>query len=133
MTSQNTRAVALPPSGREALTVIERGWPAGIKVPTERGQILFLSVSGEYACGVWEGEPGTIPLASYPVDEFCTILAGHVTLVGANGTRQTFERGMSFVVPVGFSGSWEMPQGCKKHFAAYGTHAAIARLCGLPA
>lgn len=124
------RAIALPPAGRETFAVIERGWPAGTNAPAERGLILFLSDSGEYACGVWEGDPGTIPLASYPVHEFCTILAGNVTLVATDGTRQTFERGMSFVVPLGFSGAWEMPQGCKKHFAAYGTRAAIARLCG---
>lgn len=127
----NTRVTALPPAGRETFAMIERGWPAGTNAPTERGQILFVSESGEYACGVWKGEPGIIPLTSYPVDEFCTVLEGHVTLVAADGARQTFERGMSFVVPLGFSGAWEMPQGCKKHFAAYGTRAAIARLCGI--
>lgn len=131
MDTAHAHVVALPATGRETFGVIERGWPAGTNAPTERGQILYLSDSGEYACGVWEGEPGVIPLASYPVHEFCTILSGQVTLVAADGTRRTFERGMSFVVPLGFSGTWEMPHGCKKHFAAYGSRQAVARLCGM--
>lgn len=110
--------------------LIREGMDLPPGTPREYGHVAFVSADGCFASGVWRGEAGLIPIESYPVDEFCTLVKGEVTLTDEQGTAQTFTAGMTFVVPVGFRGTWSMPMDTIKLFAAHGTAEAVGMLIG---
>ena len=113
------------------LIPIERpGIPSAPGSPREYGSVDFVSSDHGFAAGIWQGEAGVISIAGYPVDEFCLILEGEVILTSKDGARQTFTPGMSFIVPRGFEGTWEMPVRSKKYFASHGTAQMVALLLG---
>ena len=93
------------------------GFEAPVDMPKESSRVLFKSHSGEFVSGVWQGEPGTFPIENYPVDEFCMVIEGEVTLTDQAGKSRTFKKGMAFVIPRGFVGTWHMPVRSKKYFA----------------
>lgn len=101
-------------------------------MPKESSHVLFVSQSGEFVSGVWQGEPGTFPIESYPVDEFCMVIEGEVTLTDQAGKSRTFSPGMAFVIPRGFAGTWHMPVRSKKYFAGCGEPELIDFLMGQP-
>jgi uncharacterized cupin superfamily protein len=110
-----------------------QGQPAevgdGNMVP-EEGHILFVGPSADFACGVWRGGPGVIPIESYPVDEFCWLVFGDVLLQDTAGDALQLTAGSTFLIPKGFRGSWTMRNSCQKFFSCHGDPASIAALCG---
>lgn len=68
--------------------------------------------------GLWEGEPGHVSFDSWPYTEFCVMLAGRVALVDREGGRREFIAGDAFVVPRGFSGTWQTLEPARKYFVA---------------
>lgn len=131
--SQQNGTNANPLDEFEHLPVIER--PAECTIPdapVERGRILFLSPDGSFACGIWQGEAGIIPIARYPVNEFCTLLEGEVVLEDINGKKRIFHAGDHFLIPEGFQGSWTMPVKSKKLFVCGGKPEQMAFLLGVP-
>lgn len=68
--------------------------------------------------GGWEGEPGTLRMASYPYDEVCVMLTGRVALIDSAGGRREFCAGEAFFVPRFFSGVWETLEPSQKIFVA---------------
>lgn len=68
--------------------------------------------------GLWEGEVGHVSFDSWPYTEFCVILVGRVALVDRAGGRREFRAGDAFVVPRGFSGTWETLEPSRKYFVA---------------
>lgn len=70
----------------------------------------------ELAVSIFESTPLAVtdgPAASrnrvrnYPYDQFVIVLSGKAILTDSEGLSQTFVAGDSFVVPMGFSGTWE--------------------------
>ena len=55
----------------------------------------------------------------YSESELCVITAGKVVLVSDAGTRNVFQQGDAFVVPAGYSGSWEVVEDCTKIYAIF--------------
>jgi hypothetical protein len=45
--------------------------------------------------------------------------AGRVVIESDSGERNTFTAGDAFVVPAGFSGSWEVLEDCSKIYAIF--------------
>ena len=54
--------------------------------------------------------------SAYPVDEFCYILAGQVTITDGDGHAETFVAGDCFVIPRGLRCTWHMPETTRKYY-----------------
>lgn len=61
--------------------------------PVETGHNYFLDETKGLSAGVWECTPYTAEFEAYPVDEFCHILAGQVTITDGDGHAETFVAG----------------------------------------
>ena len=60
--------------------------------------------------GVYESAPGRVHIDSARYDEFVYILEGRLILTPDHGGRYEFEKGDSLIVPMGYTGHWEMPE-----------------------
>ncbi len=65
---------------------------------------------GEFVVALYEAMPAVIDISEpYPYDEYVRVLEGRVVLTSSEGERQSYEAGDAFLVPVGWTGTWEMP------------------------
>ncbi len=65
---------------------------------------------GEFVVTIYEALPALLDISDpYPYDEFVLVLEGEVTLTATDGEKWTYRVGENFVVPKGFTGTWEMP------------------------
>lgn len=78
----------------------------------------YSSSDEKFFSGVWESTVGSWRV-NYTEDEFCTLLAGKAVLRGDDGSSQTFVAGDAFVIPAGFTGSWETVEPVRKLYAIY--------------
>ncbi|MEM7506562.1 MAG: cupin domain-containing protein [Pseudomonadota bacterium] len=83
--------------------------------PHHETSMRFESPDGGLIAGTWTSTPGKWH-AFTDRDEFCVILAGHVRLIGEDGSVQTFRAGDSFMIPNGFRGYWDVIETTTKHF-----------------
>ena len=74
--------------------------------------------SQQFHCGVWASTPGRWQV-SYSEHEFCYLLEGRVRLVASDGVAVEFGAGDAFVVPAGFTGTWETLEAARKHYAIF--------------
>jgi uncharacterized protein len=74
--------------------------------------------SQQFYAGVWTATRGSWRI-SYSESEFCHLLQGRVALSAQDGRRWEFLAGDSFVVPAGFSGTWEVLEDCRKVYAIF--------------
>jgi len=75
----------------------------------------FTGENGRLLCGIWEASPGTWKIA-YTEWEFCHILEGKVVLTNEAGESWTLNKGDGFVIPPGFTGTWETLETVRKHY-----------------
>ena len=78
----------------------------------------FVDPTKNFSVGVWRGEVGTWNIA-YKKDEYCEILEGKSVLTDRNGTSVTVAQGDRFVIPKGYTGTWEVLEATKKIYASY--------------
>lgn len=71
-----------------------------------------------FHCGVWSSTPGRWRV-NYTEHEFCHLLEGRVRLCGDDGSVREFVAGDAWVIPAGFSGTWETLEAARKHYAIY--------------
>ena len=65
---------------------------------------------GEFVIALYEAMPATIDVAiPYTYDEYVLVLEGSVVLISTEGVRQEYQTGDQFLVPQGWTGTWEMP------------------------
>ena len=65
---------------------------------------------GEFVVALYEAMPAVIDIPEpYPYDEYVRVLEGSVVLTSSEGERQSYKAGDAFLVPVGWTGTWEMP------------------------
>ena len=64
----------------------------------------------ELRVSIFESTPAKTDHRTRPtdVDEFVTVLSGKLILTEPNGTAHEFYPGESFVLPIGYTGTWEM-------------------------
>jgi len=84
--------------------------------PVETGHNYFVDETERLSAGVWECTPYTAEFDAYPVDEFCHILAGRVTITDGDGHAETFVAGDAFVIPRGLKCTWDMPETLRKYY-----------------
>ena len=84
------------------------------------GHTFFTSADGQFGLGVWEAKPGTLDIPEpYPVDELMYVLSGKIVLTDAKGNREEYGPGEGVVLPKGWSGTFEVPEGVRKIWVSY--------------
>ena len=74
--------------------------------------------SQQFHCGIWASTPGKWRV-SYSENEFCHLLEGRIRLTGQDGAAVEFAAGDAFVVPAGFTGTWETIEAARKYYAIF--------------
>ena len=74
--------------------------------------------SQQFHCGTWASTPGRWKIR-YTEHEFCYLLEGRVRLTSSDGVAVEFGPGDAFVVPAGFTGTWETLESARKHYAIF--------------
>lgn len=81
----------------------------------------FSDASQQFFAGRWAATPGKWRVR-YTENELCVMTAGRVVIESASGERSSFGPGDAFVIPAGFSGTWEVIEDCAKIYAIFETH-----------
>lgn len=73
-------------------------------------RVASLFEGKELRVSIFESTPATTNHRTRPtdIDEFVYVLSGKLILTEPNGTRHEFTSGDSLVLPVGYTGTWEM-------------------------
>ena len=105
-----------------AVAVQEESRPPPDKVlkgnPLQRVRNLFTDSTEQFFSGIWSSSPGTWRV-KYTENEFCHLLEGSIRLTDEKGRTATFKAGSSFVVPAGFSGTWEVVEPARKLYVIF--------------
>jgi phosphoethanolamine N-methyltransferase len=96
----------------------EKGAPASpiSGKPRTTTQNFYTDATGTFFSGIWTSTKGKWPVA-YAEEEFVYLLSGTVKLTATNGKSTTFRKGEAFVIPAGFTGTWETLAPIKKFYA----------------
>jgi uncharacterized protein len=86
--------------------------------PEHRVWNYFTDSTQTFFAGRWSGTRGKWRVR-YTENELCVMTAGRVIITSDLGERQTFGPGDAFVVPAGFSGTWEVLEDCAKVYAIF--------------
>ena len=78
----------------------------------------YASPCGQFNTGIWEGAPGQWTI-NYSEHEYCEILQGVSVIRDAEGNGKTVRTGDRFVIPAGFSGTWEVLETCRKVYVIF--------------
>jgi hypothetical protein len=82
---------------------------------------FFSDASQQFFAGRWSATRGKWRVR-YTENELCVMTAGRVVIVSDSGERASFGPGAAFVVPAGFSGTWEVLEDCSKIYAIFEAH-----------
>ncbi len=86
--------------------------------PVHTTRNYYVDAGQQFFSGVWSSTEGKWHI-QYAEHEFCALLEGHVRLEGDDGSVTEFRAGDNFVIPAGFSGSWETVAACRKLYVIY--------------
>jgi uncharacterized protein len=86
--------------------------------PELRVQNYYTDGTQQFFAGRWTATRGKWRVR-YTENELCVMTAGRVVIESASGERNTFGPGDAFVVPAGFSGTWEVLEDCTKIYAIF--------------
>lgn len=86
--------------------------------PVTRVANYFADSTQQFFAGRWSATRGKWRV-SYTENELCVMTAGRVVIESDSGERSTFASGDAFVVPAGFSGTWEVLEDCSKIYAIF--------------
>ena len=89
---------------------------AGRPVHTTRNH--YADGAQQFFSGIWSSTEGKWRV-QYGEHEFCSLLEGHVRLQSDDGSVVEFHAGDSFVIPAGFTGTWETVQAVRKLYVIY--------------
>lgn len=78
----------------------------------------FSDPSGQFFAGTWASTVGKWTI-QYTEHEFCHLLEGRVVITSADGRRWQFNAGDAWVIPAGFSGTWETVEPARKRYAIF--------------
>lgn len=79
---------------------------------------LYSDPGDEFHCGLWQSEPGAWRV-SYSEHEFCHLLSGRVRITDEAGAAMEVAAGDSFMIPAGFSGTWEVLEPARKIYVIF--------------
>lgn len=106
----------------EADTPAEHYRPAAEKVlkgdPAQSVRNLYSSPCQQFHAGTWEGAAGQWKI-NYTEHEYCEILQGVSVIRDQDGNAVTYRTGDRFVIPAGFSGTWEVLEDTRKVYVMF--------------
>jgi uncharacterized protein len=79
---------------------------------------FFADASQQFFAGRWSATRGKWRVR-YTENELCVMTAGRVVIESETGERASFGPGDAFVVPAGFTGTWEVVEDCAKIYAIF--------------
>ncbi len=86
--------------------------------PEHRVWNYFTDDTQTFFAGRWSGTRGKWRVR-YTENELCVMTAGRVVITSDLGERSAFGPGDAFVIPAGFSGTWEVLEDCAKVYAIF--------------
>ncbi|MEQ1580588.1 MAG: cupin domain-containing protein [Steroidobacteraceae bacterium] len=86
--------------------------------PVQSVRNLFTDSTGQFFVGTWSSTPGSWRIR-YTESEFCHLLSGAIRLTDTQGLSWYFAAGASFIVPAGFTGTWEVLEPARKLYAIF--------------
>ena len=86
--------------------------------PEHRVWNYFTDSTQTFFAGRWSGTRGKWRVR-YTENELCVMTGGRVMITSDLGEAHTFASGDAFVVPAGFSGTWEVLEDCSKVYAIF--------------
>lgn len=96
--------------------------PAAEKVlkgdPAQSVRNHYASPCNQFNVGIWEGDIGQWTI-HYTEHEYCEILQGVSVLRDQAGNAKTVRAGDRFVIPAGFTGTWEVIEACRKVYVIF--------------
>lgn len=111
LVSLNSDALAPSPTGAATFGAVQSG------EPREQGIGVFDSDTGRFSTGVWQCTPGVVRMSRWPYNEFCVLLSGRVVITPDGGEPREHRAGDAFVIPHGFTGTWEIRETVRKYYA----------------
>ena len=78
----------------------------------------YADPSGQFFAGDWGSSVGKWRVV-YSEHEFCHLLEGKVVLTSDAGREWRFGPGDAWVIPAGFSGTWETLEPARKRYAIF--------------
>jgi hypothetical protein len=90
--------------------------------PETRVSNYFADPTQQFFAGRWSATRGKWRIR-YTENELCVMTAGRVVIESDSGEHASFVAGDAFVVPAGFSGTWEVLEDCSKIYAIFETKA----------
>jgi uncharacterized cupin superfamily protein len=115
-----TPVMNLTPSDRVLGELTPSGQRAGADSGDPQLRTLAIDTNGRGSVGVWECQPGGWPVHDRPDTEACYILAGVATITDdATGERRRIQAGDHVVLPVGWTGRWDVEETIRKVYAIY--------------
>ena len=78
----------------------------------------FTDTSQQFFAGRWSATRGKWRVR-YTENELCVMTAGKVVIESTSGERMSFAAGDAFVIPSGFTGTWEVTEDCTKIYAIF--------------
>jgi uncharacterized cupin superfamily protein len=86
--------------------------------PRQSLWLQHTDASGKFFAGIWHSEIGKWRIA-YTEEEYCRVLEGRSIITEDGGAAVTVGPGDSFVIPRGFTGTWEVVVPTRKTFVIY--------------
>ena len=86
--------------------------------PELRVQNYYTDGTQQFFAGRWAATRGKWRVR-YTENELCVMTAGRVVITSDSGEHMSFGAGDAFVVPAGFSGTWEVLEDCAKIYAIF--------------
>lgn len=81
--------------------------------------VWYRNPDGSIRAGYWTASAGiSIPLANH-FTEFCSLLDGVVRLTAEGGKVDIYRGGEAFIIPAGYTGTWETLETCRKFFVIH--------------
>ena len=106
----------------EAQTPADHYRPAAEKIlkgdPAQNVRNHYSSPCKQFHAGTWEGAVGQWTI-NYTEHEYCEILQGVSVLRDKDGNAVTYRTGDRFVIPAGFSGTWEVSEPTRKVYVMF--------------
>ena len=86
--------------------------------PRPSSRTISAIPAGQFFAGTWSSNVGKWKI-EYSENEFCHLLEGRVVITSAEGKRWQFNAGDAWVIPAGFSGTWETVEPARKRYAIF--------------
>ena len=86
--------------------------------PRTRTRNCYTDSTSHFFAGIWESTPGKWRV-EYSEHELVQLLAGRVVLTDERGHERRFGPGDVFVIPAGFTGTWETVESVRKIYAIF--------------